>query len=65
MSIETKNATQAIKIRLKGELDLDLRRAGCRPGQVYDSTLYINRGAWFKRAEWCVVYPENYDIITK
>jgi len=53
-------------IRLKGELDIDLKRLGLESGDIlhrmpipgkYGSIYFVFDGVH------CVVYPENYDII--
>lgn len=59
-----------VLIRLKGDLDYELTRSriGCKVGDECSAILILNeaRAAWFwRKGEWCVVWPDNYDLIEK
>lgn len=60
-----------MKIQLKGELDLDLRVIGLKPGQIIEDagpSLGFTNPVYFDHRHNghkynCVVWPENYEII--
>lgn len=59
------------RIKLIGELGLELERAGLKPGDEIDSTkgseltgsMYFETYVNGRKFE-CVVWPENYELIT-